>query len=203
MSVVWYVPNLVGYFRILFTIIASFLLFHNPLLAILLGFISQILDAADGSLARHLGQCSALGMILDYTVDRMFVGCWMIVLTALFPKCWFLFMFILSFDLVSHLFHMFASMQQGKNSHKEQDEHQGPLLKLYYSNKLFMFFICLLHDLWILAMVLYHFYPNNYDLVGIIICTPFVLFKGYIHLIQLISACRSLIHLDSLNFSVD
>lgn len=203
MSVVWYVPNLVGYFRILFTIIAVFLLFHDPAIAIFLGFISQILDAADGTLARHFGQCSALGIILDYTVDRMFVGCWMIVLTVLYPHLWFLFMFVLSFDLVSHLFHMFASMQQGKNSHKEQDEQQGPLLKLYYSNRIFMFVICLLHDLWILAMVLYYFYPSLGALVGIIVCVPFVIFKAYIHLIQLISASRSLIHLHSLNFSPD
>lgn len=204
MSVIWYFPNLVGYFRILLTFIAAFLLFYHPVFAIVLGSISQILDAADGTLARRLDQCSILGVILDYTIDRMFVGCWMIVLTVLFPNLWFLFMFILSFDLVSHLFHMFASIQQGKNNHKEQDEHQGWLLRIYYSsNRTIMFSICFLHDIWILLMIIYHFYPNHYTLTAVILLMPFILFKAYIHLIQLISASRSLVHLHSLNLSRD
>lgn len=193
MSVVWYLPNLIGYFRILFTFAAVILIFHFPLIAITMGAISQILDALDGALARRFHQCSALGTILDYSIDRMFVGCWMIVLTVLFPHLWLLFMLILSFDLVSHLFHLYASIQQGKMNHKEQDDHQGVVLQFYYSNRLFMFLVCLFHDLWILTMLIYYFYPNRACLTAVIIFTPFMIFKGYIHLIQLISASRSLI----------
>lgn len=193
-SVIGYIPNLIGYLRILFTFAAALLIFHLPLWAIVLGSVSQILDAVDGALARWFGQCSALGAILDYTIDRMFVGCWMIVLTVLFPRLWLLFMFILSFDLMSHLFHLYASMQQGKINHKEPDGHQSVLLRFYYSNRLFMFLVCLFHDLWILAMIVYYFYPSHAALIAVFICTPFMLFKGYIHSIQLISAARYLVH---------
>ena len=201
MSVVWYIPNLVGYIRIILTLIAVAFIFKYPPVGIFFGFISQLLDALDGTLARRLDQCSALGTILDYAVDRMFVACWMIVLTVIEPQFWFLFVLILSLDLVSHLFQLYASQQKGKNSHKDQDEHQGGLLKYYYRHPAFMFNVCLFHDLWILAIVINHFYPSHYALIAIGLLTPFMLFKGLIHILQLLSSSRLLIALHHLDFT--
>lgn len=199
MSVLWYLPNLIGYTRIAFTLIAAIVIFKCPPLGLVLGVTSQVFDALDGVLARRLSQCSVFGTILDYTTDRMFVACWMIILTVFYPHLWLIFMLILSFDLVSHLFHMYSSLQQGKNSHKDDDKHHGYLLTIYYANPRFMFTVCLLHDLWISAMVMYHFYPNYYTFSLIIIFTPFVLFKAYIHLTQLLSASKSLVYMQHLN----
>lgn len=201
MSVAWYLPNVVGYIRIILTLIASVMIFICPPIGMILGFLSQILDAADGTLARHLNQCTALGSILDYTTDRMFVACWMIVLTVFYPKLWLIFMLILSLDLMSHLFHMYASMQQGKNSHKEQDQYQSRLLQFYYAHSWFMFLVCLFHDLWISALILNYFYSSFYTKIAVFFFTPFMLFKGYLHLMQLFSSSKSLIHLPQADFS--
>lgn len=58
-----YVPNLIGYFRIISGLASFYYAFSSPLLFFFTYGLSQMLDAVDGVAARALGQseCAAAG----------------------------------------------------------------------------------------------------------------------------------------------
>lgn len=70
-SVPLFVPNLIGYVRLILGIAAFFFAIHNPTWFIILYTISYGLDAVDGVAARALGQQSRFGAVLDMVTDRL------------------------------------------------------------------------------------------------------------------------------------
>jgi len=77
------VPNVLSISR-LFLLPAILLLLQSRqmLLALALMVISWITDALDGYLARRLNQVTAVGKILDHTVDKIWVGTVLVMLAA-------------------------------------------------------------------------------------------------------------------------
>ncbi|MQL77915.1 hypothetical protein Taro_010334, partial [Colocasia esculenta] len=69
-SVYLYIPNIIGYMRILMNFVAFTLCFTNKKLFVVLYFISFVLDGLDGWFARRLNQVSTLGAALDMVTDR-------------------------------------------------------------------------------------------------------------------------------------
>jgi CDP-diacylglycerol--inositol 3-phosphatidyltransferase len=65
-----YIPNLIGYLRIVLAIVSLAFMPSRAELAISLYFISCLLDAADGYAARYFGQSSGFGAVLDMVTDR-------------------------------------------------------------------------------------------------------------------------------------
>lgn len=70
-SVVWFVPNLIGYARILLLITSYFYKDRNFGIFASLYFASFALDFFDGPCARMLHQTSRFGGMLDMLTDRM------------------------------------------------------------------------------------------------------------------------------------
>lgn len=68
--VFFYIPNLIGYGRIILAILSFSMLSTSPSWAISLYFWSCLLDAADGYAARYFGQTSGFGGVLDMVTDR-------------------------------------------------------------------------------------------------------------------------------------
>ena len=69
-SVFLYVPNLIGYFRIISALASFYFAKDQPLLFLALYALSYLLDAADGPAARYLKQTSMFGAMLDMVTDR-------------------------------------------------------------------------------------------------------------------------------------
>ncbi|KAK7475673.1 hypothetical protein BaRGS_00033099 [Batillaria attramentaria] len=69
-EVLMYVPNVIGYIRILLTVLA-FVLYAHPAWFLTLYSTAVILDAFDGYCARTLNQCSAFGAWFDVVVDLL------------------------------------------------------------------------------------------------------------------------------------
>lgn len=73
-DVFWFIPNLIGYVRILMALAAFVLMSVNGndywSLAVLLYLSSFVGDLFDGWAARKLDQCSVLGGLLDMVTDR-------------------------------------------------------------------------------------------------------------------------------------
>mmetsp|Transcript_6771 Transcript_6771/g.13212 ORF Transcript_6771/g.13212 Transcript_6771/m.13212 type:complete len:121 (-) Transcript_6771:553-915(-) len=72
-DVLLYIPNLIGYSRVAFTIAALILMIaarENWALAISLYLASFVGDLFDGMVARRLGQTSTFGGLLDMVTDR-------------------------------------------------------------------------------------------------------------------------------------
>eukprot|EP00525_Craspedostauros_australis_P004837 CAMPEP_0198125012 /NCGR_PEP_ID=MMETSP1442-20131203/41546_1 /TAXON_ID= /ORGANISM="Craspedostauros australis, Strain CCMP3328" /LENGTH=211 /DNA_ID=CAMNT_0043784539 /DNA_START=15 /DNA_END=653 /DNA_ORIENTATION=- len=66
-----YVPNLLGYARIILALLGLHLSTSSPDQAIMVWFVSGWLDFFDGKLARMLDQCSELGVLLDVFADNI------------------------------------------------------------------------------------------------------------------------------------
>ncbi|CAN8027426.1 hypothetical protein HPB47_026952 [Ixodes persulcatus] len=68
LSVFFYVPNVIGYFRMVI-IAADWLLVKDDVWFAVLFFVSVLLDGVDGWAARYFRQVSAFGALLDVTID--------------------------------------------------------------------------------------------------------------------------------------
>ncbi|KAI8783114.1 uncharacterized protein LOC106056212 [Biomphalaria glabrata] len=68
LEVLFYIPNVIGYVRILLAI-GAFLFYHDPTWFTILYTASISLDGIDGYLARRLHQCSAFGAWFDVVID--------------------------------------------------------------------------------------------------------------------------------------
>ncbi|MDF2867272.1 MAG: CDP-diacylglycerol--inositol 3-phosphatidyltransferase [Gammaproteobacteria bacterium] len=197
--VLLYVPNLIGYVRLVSLLIIPFFILHAPLTSVCLCFISISLDAFDGYLARKLGQESYVGAVLDYTIDRATLAVLQMALALIYAPIWGFFAFVLILDMVSHISHVYSSLFLKRRHHKEIIDTQSKLLSLYYSNRKVLFLTCFFHDLWFGFVYLHHFYPSQIwiKIAGILIL-PFFLLKTIIHILQLWDSLFSLIKLDEL-----
>jgi CDP-diacylglycerol--inositol 3-phosphatidyltransferase len=71
LPVVLYIPNLLGYARILLSFVGLHFSPTNPGLAVGIWIFSASLDLIDGILARALNQTSSLGILLDIIADNI------------------------------------------------------------------------------------------------------------------------------------
>jgi CDP-diacylglycerol--inositol 3-phosphatidyltransferase len=124
----------VGYFRILMLALSCVFMPFRPYLTFALYSISGLLDAVDGHLARRLNQCSQFGQVLDMVIDRSATTCLMAFLLIQYPKWLTLFQLLISIDFTSHYMQMFASVLDGRQSHKSLNRNMNWLLRIYYGN---------------------------------------------------------------------
>ncbi|AQK81581.1 putative CDP-diacylglycerol--inositol 3-phosphatidyltransferase 2 [Zea mays] len=132
-SVYLYIPNIIGYFRIIINFIAFAVCYSNKALFAVLYFFSFVLDGVDGWFARKFNQASTFGAVLDMVTDRYSLHC---------NRPGLVFLILLGLDITSHWFQMYSSFLSGKTSHKDVKHTGNWLLKLYYGYRPFMAFCC-------------------------------------------------------------
>lgn len=86
LEVIFYVPNLINYFRIFLMILMVYNLKKRPITTFILCISSGFLDSIDGRIARHLNQTSRIGALFDVTMDRLTNLAQYFTLGALYPK---------------------------------------------------------------------------------------------------------------------
>lgn len=192
-KIYFYVPNLIGYLRLILLFSGIAIAREFPLIAYMLFILNLILDALDGLLARALNQTSRFGATLDYTIDRISFASYGIILGTLYPSYLLPLCFFICLDLSGHLFHLKA--HSGKASHKEMNREEPFILRLYYK-RVVLGISCLLHDLFFLSFFLYYFYPSNWTLALLLAGLPGVIFKTVVHLTKLIRASTHLLMLE-------
>jgi CDP-diacylglycerol--inositol 3-phosphatidyltransferase len=69
-NVFLFVPNIIGYIRVITAGASLYYMPIHPKICTVLYFVSCILDAVDGQAARALGQTSKFGAVLDMVTDR-------------------------------------------------------------------------------------------------------------------------------------
>lgn len=201
-NVFLFVPNLIGYARILLLGSSFYFMLNNYSLAILLYLLSALLDAFDGLAARLFIQSSVFGSILDMLTDRVSTMGILMTLGHLYVDYFFVFQMLLVIDIVSHWVHFFSASLQGKVSHKISDRQTNPLMRLYYESKLVLTTVCAIEQIFYCSLLVYYHEQDNAELATyllwpIIIGAPVIMFKNYINLLQTIGACRSLGAIDS------
>lgn len=151
LNIFLFVPNLIGYIRLTFSLLSFYLAKDYPLLFIILYSLSFILDAADGMAARALGQCSNMGVILDMLTDRASTAGALVILDKALQPAPHIVSFILAslvfLDVGSHFCRMYASLFIKKDSHKDVSDSIFSLLRVYYSNRKFMGILCIGQEL--------------------------------------------------------
>ncbi|EPS69275.1 phosphatidylinositol synthase, partial [Genlisea aurea] len=142
LGVYLYVPNIIGYFRILLNVVAFAVCFRNKYLFSVLYFISFVCDALDGWFARKLNQVSTFGAVLDMVTDRISTTCLLVILSQVY-RPGLIFLSLLALDIASHWLQMYSSFLTGKTSHKDVEDSRSWLFKLYYGNRKFMGYCCI------------------------------------------------------------
>ncbi|CAH2308032.1 CDP-diacylglycerol--inositol 3-phosphatidyltransferase [Pelobates cultripes] len=130
-----FVPNLIGYARILFAFIAFYFMPDSPLVASTFYLLSGLLDAFDGYAARALNQGTKFGAMLDMLTDRCATMCLLVNLSLLYPSYTVLFQLSMSLDISSHWLHLHSSILKGSDSHKTIDLSGNHILRLYYTSR--------------------------------------------------------------------
>lgn len=198
-NVFLYIPNLVGYARILLLWLSFYYILDNHRLSLLFYSASYTLDAFDGLTARLFNQSSLFGSILDMLTDRVSTMCLLMTLGHLYSSYFFYIQIVLAIDIVSHWLHFFSANIQGKTSHKTFDVETNFLMRLYYENKVVLTTICAMEQiLYCSLVVLKHEGPqaSPYLTMLITICAPAVFFKNCINLIQIYDACKVMVSID-------
>lgn len=90
-SVIWYLPNLINYFRSCLIIVAAFTLKNRPILTFILIISAGLIDDFDGPISRSLGQTSKFGANMDLIMDRFTAMMQIVFLASVYPKYWLLF----------------------------------------------------------------------------------------------------------------
>lgn len=201
-----YVPNIIGYVRVLLAV-ASFVYIEQPGRFLPLYGLSCLLDVADGYAARQLGQSSRLGAVLDMVTDRSTTAGLLCHLVLLYPQGRLAFQLLLALDLVSHYAHIYASLTAGATSHKIVGREGNVLLRLYYTSRTVLFLACAGNELFFMSLYMVAYQPRLAltvfgarlllweSLVGV--SAPIFLFKQTMNVVQLYNAAHQLASLDA------
>ncbi|KAL2636160.1 hypothetical protein R1flu_007639 [Riccia fluitans] len=137
-----YVPNLIGYARILANVTAFGVCFTNKSLFAVLYLISFICDELDGRFARMLDQKSTFGAVLDMVTDRVSTAGLLVVLSHMYKGSFLIFLGLLVLDISSHWLQMYSTFLSSKTSHKDMADSKSWILRLYYQQRIFMGYCC-------------------------------------------------------------
>lgn len=203
-----FVPNLIGYSRIVLAIISFYYMPTNYVVAAWCYIISGLLDAFDGHAARMLNQSTKFGAMLDQLTDRAGTMCLLVVLSCFYPNYMFLFQLSMTIDIVSHWLHLHSSMMKGSDSHKKIDLSGNPILRHYYTNRKILFVMCAGNELFYSMLYLLYFTtgpvvplgPLSFGLFTFIcvISAPIAIVKTGISLIHLYTASVNIAAIDSM-----
>jgi len=213
-SVYFFIPNIIGYSRMVFAMLAFYHIHTNYFLFFIFYALSAVLDIADGYAARALDQCSKFGAILDMVTDRASTTCLIVVLAQFYPQFSLFFLFLIALDIISHFAHVYSSLSRGATSHKTVTPNQSWLIRLYYTNRLVLGGLCWGNEGFFIMLYLLHFYAGptipglepvarllgvkavGVVLLQLLIYTPLMAIKQFMNLVQLKQACIDIVELD-------
>ncbi|KAL4658351.1 CDP-diacylglycerol-inositol 3-phosphatidyltransferase [Arapaima gigas] len=193
-----FVPNLIGYCRIVLALLAFYLMPCCPVPAMLCYLLSALLDAFDGHAARALKQGTKFGAMLDMLTDRCATMCLLVNLALLYPSYVFLFQLSMSLDIASHWLHLHSSTMKGASSHKTIDLSGNPILQLYYTSRPVLFFMCMGNELFFCLLYMLHFVEEPHVLLHWLlgVCGVVCVLKSGISVLHLVTAARNMAAMD-------
>jgi CDP-diacylglycerol--inositol 3-phosphatidyltransferase len=220
-NVLWFVPNCIGYARVLMTLSGFFIMTAFPeqwFTGILLYLGSFVGDLVDGAVARKLHQTSSFGGVLDMITDRCSTTGLLYVLAAEYtdvdaelplPFFRLSFLALLILDIASHWCQMYSSLSVGAH-HKSEEGNVGKnfLVRWFYAYYWFFGYLCVGAEFtYIILYVRRHLDPvatsysyvlvsNVLDIV-LAICLPGCIAKQFVNVMQLTSACHTIAQYDA------
>jgi len=209
-TVLLFVPNLIGYFRVFSTLTALVLMILFPdgdywVLAISLYIASFVGDLFDGMAARKFNQCSVFGGLLDMITDRCSTLGLLYVLGMLQSDTQnlsqLIFLFLILLDISSHWCQMFASSGEHHKS-AEANAKRNPLVLWYYQYYWFFGYLCVGAEFtYIICYCLHYLKEDDFLFMPIrlffYMCLPGCVLKQIINVVQLSSSCYAVAEEDA------
>ncbi|KAG5646664.1 hypothetical protein DXG03_002654 [Asterophora parasitica] len=214
-NVFLFVPNLIGYARVLLAGLSLHFMSYHPKYCTLAYVVSCLLDAVDGQAARALGQTSKFGAVLDMVTDRCTTSCLLCYLASAYPDYAILFQFLIALDFSSHYMHMYSSLVTGARSHKLVTSDVSRILWLYYNDSRTLFLVCAGNELFYVSLYLMKWTTQPIGLPSVLPATlpfdlagltysqalaaaslPICVLKNVINLVQLWKASKILVGVD-------
>nr|SVE75343.1 EOG090X0BWK [Daphnia dolichocephala] len=197
-----FVPNLIGYARVILGIGSLYFMPSNYALAASLYILSGFLDAFDGHAARILNQSTKFGAMLDMLTDRCATMCLLATLGTFYPSYLFFFQLVMVVDISCHWIHLHTSVVSGMTSHKNVGEEENALLRFYYTSRPFLFCMCTGNELFYSMLYLLHF-THGYTFLGmsvikilVVLLFPVAILKLALAIMQGSAAWRKLGYID-------
>lgn len=162
-NVFLFVPNIIGFSRVILGIISLYYMPHNYMLAMVYYVISGLLDAVDGHAARYFNQSTKFGSLLDQVTDRVMTMCLLMQLSNFYPNYALFFQISNMIDIGGHWIYFFGSTIKGKSSHKSIDLNENCVLRLYYTSRTVLFTMCAANELFYVSLYLLHFTEGPYS----------------------------------------
>jgi len=154
--------------------------------------VSGLLDAVDGHAARFYNQSTRFGSVLDMVTDRAATACLIVHLAILYPSFLFCFQILIALDFSSHYMQMYASLTAGLSSHKSMSASAPWLMRMYYTNRIILFLVCMGNELFFVGLYLLSWSNATWIMLVTLIASPVFVFKQVLNVIQLIQASQSL-----------
>ncbi|KAK2574303.1 CDP-diacylglycerol--inositol 3-phosphatidyltransferase, partial [Acropora cervicornis] len=205
-NVFLFIPNLIGYARIVLAISSFYFMPTNYVLTTITYLTSGLLDAFDGYAARYFNQSTMFGAMLDMLTDRCVTTALQVMLALFYPNYTFVFQILICLDISSHWIHVQSSLLKGGASHKKIDLSGNFFLRIYYHSRVVLFLMCAGNELFFCMLYLIHFTSGPLVSVGNIsfglwvamawLTLPICIVKQIISVIQLIVACINTANLD-------
>uniref|UniRef100_A0A8C6WNS8 CDP-diacylglycerol--inositol 3-phosphatidyltransferase n=1 Tax=Neogobius melanostomus TaxID=47308 RepID=A0A8C6WNS8_9GOBI len=200
-----FVPNLIGYARVVLALICFFLLPCCPWPAIFCYLLNVLLDEFDGHAARALNQSTKFGAMMDMLTDRCATMCLLVNLSLLYPAYTFLFQLSMCLDISSHWLHLHSSTIKGSVSHKSIDLSGNPILRDIPTFILLLLFpACSVCDVrgnelfFCLLYLLHHIEePAGWLYALLLVCALIALAKAAISVVHLVTASQNMAALDT------
>ena len=192
-QILCYYANIMDYFRIIAAMYAFYVSKKDPICFIICYFISFILDAFDGMVARAAHQTSKLGATLDMVTDRISTAGLLAVLSGFYPDYSTYFVYLIMLDVGSHWLQThFGFLVNIKNDNHKNLGEKFFLLRLYYTNRNVLGVVCLGAEVFLLLLYFNHFYPkfleNPFFLGFFYVNFAIYVFKQIISIIQIFGA---------------
>ncbi|KAI8344032.1 CDP-alcohol phosphatidyltransferase-domain-containing protein [Chlamydoabsidia padenii] len=200
-NVFLYIPNIIGYTRIILAALSLYYMPIHPKACVVLYSISCLLDAVDGNAARYFNQCSRFGAVLDMVTDRCTTTCLLCFLSLRNQDWTIVFQFLISLDFASHYMHMYSSMTEGSSSHKKIAEGGSWYLRLYYTNNIILFIMCAGNELFFVLLYILSVANIPQPLnalwwMGLSITGVICFAKQFINVVQIVNASKALVAID-------
>jgi CDP-diacylglycerol--inositol 3-phosphatidyltransferase len=205
-DVLLYVPNLIGYSRVLLTLASLVLMLVDSSaywnIAIFLYIASFVGDLFDGWVARKLQQTSSFGGVLDMMTDRCSTLGLLFVLGNVYQDkqggvYWQLtFLGVVLLDISSHWCQMYASLAAGAH-HKSAAGNRGRnfLVRWFYQYYYFFGYLCVGAEFTYVLLYVLSFAADKWIWsvqAGLLLFIPGCLAKQCVNLAQLVSAAYAI-----------
>ncbi|MEN2497137.1 MAG: MCM DNA helicase complex subunit [Marteilia pararefringens] len=191
-DILLYIPNIIGYVRLILFFISIYLIINKCFFGILIYSLAAYLDSWDGYYARKYNQTTLFGSVFDMVLDRTSTIGLQIAILTFYPSLALPFVFLITLDIMSHWY----STSLGfiiKSSHKEL-AYGSRLMEIYYSNKNVLFVLCLMNEMTYISLAAYNITTNailkKFSIVFLVFSFPLMVIKNVINVMQLVASVR-------------